>query len=195
MDRKCILTIVFTVFITAGLTYLYSKQLPLPDKSSQYENKTYSSKELGIKFDYPSNLSLSFEPVIPDDGKSFKIVGVKIDNLLHLRNKESMDKYMKLNLEGHIPEESTTDYNLNEVSSNGKNISFAKYKYGDGQPAGDCLWSDNWISYIGELENDLFAEIEVQEQTSCDSEKEYVNKVDPKRVEQAIEILKTVKNI
>jgi hypothetical protein len=180
--------LIVMVLLLSGFVGIKLLQTPNTEK---YESLHYSSKELGVGFNYPSNLSLSFTPVQSEDPNSREVESVGIDQLLFLRTKKNFEVYSKY-LESSVKENSTTDYDLDKFEINGKKIKFAKYMYGDGQPNAGCMWGDMWINYVAELDNGIVAEIKVNEQTTCDSQKEYKYKTDPERIRQALEILESM---
>jgi len=199
MTRKCVVPIIFFIGATVVLTSLFQQYLTKDtvEKEKEINKKEYVSKELGVSFQYPENLSLSFEPRVSENGEIERAVSsVSLDQVLYLRSTDNFSLYQKGRLEGFKEEGLGSDDLVRNVEINGVKVEFKKYVFGDGSPSGGCLWSQDSISYIGQVKSlDMYVEIKTEKETTCDSEKEFIYKTDPERIKTALEVLKTIKKI
>lgn len=197
MSRKCVLVIIFLVGATVIFTSLFQQSLTKNVESVWQvgEIKEYKSKELGVSFRYPENLGLSFEPNMSEDGEiENSVSAVVLDHILYLRTKDGFAEYQKNRLESFKEEDIKLNDLVKDIEINGEKVEFKKYVFGDGSPSNECMWSQDSINYVGYVKNlDIFVEIRIEKETTCDSLQEYVYTTNPERIKTIFEVMKTLK--
>lgn len=185
------------ILSTTAVAQYYQEKLRTITDGTNSLTMTYSSKDLGISFDYADEYSLNFVPRLSENQEKYEqVAAIGIDKLLYFIDKEDFETNSRLSLEGYKEEDLTADDPVSTININGEDVKFRKLRYADGSPIAGCMWSTGWLSYVAEVPSlGLIVELKTEAELSCDREGEYKYTTSPERIETAMEILKTIRQI
>ena len=198
MSKKCVaMMLLLLILATTTVAQYYQDKLRTVADVTANLNKTYSSKDLGVSFDYADEYSLNFVPRLSENQEKYEqVAAIGVDKLLYFIDKEDFETNSRLILEGYKEEGLTADDPVSTMNINGEDVKFRKLRYADGSPIAGCMWSTGWVSYVADVPSlGLIIELKTETESSCDREGEYKYTTSPERIETAMEILKTVRQI
>lgn len=198
MNKKCVaMMLLLLILSTTAVAQYYQEKLRTITDGTNSLTMTYSSKDLGISFDYADEYSLNFVPRLSENQEKYEqVAAIGVDKLLYFIDKEDFETNSRLSLEGYKEEDLAADDPVSTININGEDVKFRKLRYADGSPIAGCMWSTGWLSYVAEVPSlGLIVELKTEAELSCDREGEYKYTTSPERIETAMEILKTIRQI